>query len=182
MFVCLYVQSECLAQASLNPFSEDNTVCPVPTCGGKLVALKHVYASWKKHTELNNEGFSPFYVPTSTNALTLADPDQILLTHTIMQQTVTHNEPPFKIQFMKNGGEWRDVAFIDQIRIAAVMFDMRNKKCSGHEHRLLHNNQLLILVSFEQGVFKFEIKGMLGEVPQSVESRLIVLDGSFEIA
>jgi hypothetical protein len=177
------MQSEGSAQASLNPFNEDNAICPVPTCGGKLVSLKHVYASWRKNTELNNEGFSPFYVPTSTNPLTLADPNQILLIHTIMQQTVTNNEPPFKIQFMKDDGEWHDIAFIDQIRIAAVMFDMRNKKCSGRklvEHRLLHNNQLIITVSFEQGVFKFDI--YVGEVMQPVESQLIVLDGSFEIA
>jgi hypothetical protein len=167
-------------QASLSPFSQDKPVmCPVPTRGGKLVSLKHVYASWKKSTTvLGVEGLPPFIVPNSTD--TLADPNQISLIRAILKD-VTHIDPPFKIQFKKDGGEWCDVEFTDQIRIAAVMFYMQKNNVKLPEHRLLHNNQLLIMISFEHSVFKFEIKEIIGESIQIIESQLIVLDGSFEI-
>ena len=62
------------------------------------------------------------------------------------------------------------------------MFYIQKNNIKLPEHRLLHNNQLLILVSFEQSVFKFEIKEILGELIRPIQSQLIVLDGSFEIA
>ena len=124
------------------------------------------------------EGLPPFVVPNSTD--TLADPNQILLIRTILKD-VAHNDPPFKIQFKKDGGEWCDIDFTDQLRIAAVMFYMQKNNIKQPEHRLLHNNQLLIVVSFEQSVFKFEIHEIVGKSHHPIESQLVVLDGSFEI-
>jgi hypothetical protein len=111
----------------------------------------------------------------------LADPNQIMLVHTILKEFFPPMiDPPFKIQYKKNSDDqWRDINFIDQIKIAAVMFTMKRKK-SIMEQRLVQNHQLLISIAIEHDMFKFGVKTISNG--ESIPSRLVVTDGTFDFA
>ena len=167
-------------------YEKDKLRCPVPTRGGKLISLSSVYASWKKNgvvKDWTNEAFPPFQAPNYPGLMALADPNQVLLFHTLLTAAFTTNEPPFKIQFKKDGGEWCDVVFTDQIKIAAVIYRTKQGERQGKptEHLIVQNNELFFSVSFVQGVFKFDIKEFIGETMKHIPSRLIVIDATFEI-
>jgi hypothetical protein len=149
--------------------------CPIPTRDGKLVPLKAVYISWKKDGCTLDDEFPPFKVHNDAYAL-LADANQIALVHTILSGFVGSLEPPFKIQF-KKGEDWFDIAFIDQIRIVAVMFGMMWKK-SSKERRIIQSNTLMIMINLNQRLFTF---GMI-TMPDMEETgvRLIMVDESFD--
>jgi hypothetical protein len=153
----------------------DGKGCPIPTSGGRLVSLLTVYKYWKENGIGELDDLPTFKIANST--LSLADAKHIELLHTILSGFISPNEPPFKIQYKKDGDEWRDVALSDQIRIAAIMFSMEKTKQMHLERRLIQNNQLLISVSYTQGGFKLDLNDANGGDMDPVFSRFIVVDG-----
>lgn len=121
-----------------------------------MVLLKNVYNSWKRDG-CTAEELPPFRTKDGAQVL-LADPNQIVLVHGIIQEFFKPIDPPFKLQFKRNNTDhWCDIVFIDQIRIAAVMFNMKSKK-SSMEWRVIQNNQFVISIAIEQDMFRFGMK------------------------
>jgi hypothetical protein len=144
-----------------------------------------VYTSWKKDGVLKLHdavGLLPAFTTPELTTRELAPLDQIQSVHTIMHELFPTMDPPFKIQFKREGGDdWCDIAFSDQVRIAAVMFFMKKTK-STEERRMVHYNRFLIAISLDTDVYKFEITEFDGSKHKVLASRLIVTDGNFDFS
>lgn len=143
----------------------ENPTCPVPTRGGELISLKRVYNSWEIdgiETEADEERLPAFKDPQSSKTLELVSLKLIDLFHLVMNDLRIPNDPPFKLQYKTEPtGEWRDILFSDQIRIASTMFQMKHKQVanSNMENRLVHNNLLLVSIFKDEcNEFKYEIR------------------------
>jgi hypothetical protein len=155
-----------------------------------LVSLKHVYISWRDNgTKSAVEGsFVPsFTMPNTTGIHVLATPNQVTLIHQISIELGLSCEPPFKLQYKREneGDEWLDITLSDQIVIASAMYHLKQNQSSetgkAVEHRLVHNNLMLVKISLEQRVFEFEIKETSHSQPKEIPSRLIVSDPLYEL-
>ena len=193
----IYTDTPHNTQVLINPSESERKVCFVPTCNGRLVSLRDVYTSWKQNgiagALQDHVHFPAFRVHSSSAETTsLMDPRSILLFRTLFSELGILNEPPFKIQVgqeeaVSNQGEeiWTDIIFTDQIRVASVMYSMKHNQRDTNEkmveHRIVQNNRMLMTISLEQSIFSFEIKEMACEPMKLIPSRLVVLDGSFEL-
>jgi hypothetical protein len=162
----------------------EKKLCAVPSRDGVLVLLKHVYTSWCKDGIMemhDSSGLLPPYTTPDHQLRVLAPLDQIQMVHVILNEFFPTMEPPFKIQFKKEGEEWCDIVFSDQVRIASVMFYMKRIK-KKTERRLVHNDQFLIFISLDNNIFKFELVAFDESKQSPTSSRLVVTDGNFDFS
>ena len=174
----------------VDPCEQGMLQCPVPTKIGSLVSLKNVYKSWgneKINYVSDTRPFPPFKPPDSEEILELAEPAMISLINGLLADFGIPNTLPFIAQFKNNadGDKWEDFSFIDQIKIAAVMFQLNHSVPNSnkqHENLLLNNNRFLVSLSITDGKIEIKIMDTTKEPMANIVSRISVEDDSEFIA
>ena len=166
-------------QSSLDRYDRENTTCPVPARGGWLISLKRVYHSWETEgidTDVTEERLPAFKEPETGKSMELVSLDLINLFHLIMHDFGIPNDLPFKLQYKnEDDGEWRDIMFSDQIRIASTMFQMKQNHPTkpSTANRLVHSNMLLVSIIMDEAkAFKYEIRDS-NDLSKTIPSQMI---------
>lgn len=134
---------------------------------------------------MNGAYFPGFVMSDSSTIIELASPSQITLIHKISHELGAPVDPPFKIQYKQGEDDsaWMDIALADQIKIASVMYHMKENQRDGTkvEYLFVENNSLLVQIVLEQQCFKYNVKETIHEEPRDIQSRMIVSDSSCEM-
>ena len=167
-------------------------VCPVPTMIGNLVSLKHVYRSWEKESisKISEARPFPFFRdPHSNDVLALAEPAIVKMINYITADVGILNDTPFIAQFCLNGDIWENFELIDQIKIAAIIFQLKHASSTttttaGNAcmvHQLMNDNKFIVSLSIADSKISFGIKDATKEEPMTVviRSRITVVDDKF---
>jgi hypothetical protein len=171
-------------------------ICPVPTSCGSLISLKHVYSSWKNERisiASDSQPFPLFRKPgTGGEIFTLAEPALIGLVNVMFVDIgIPNDNIPFKIEFQtcgSSGGgsdKWESFTFVDQIRIAAILFQLNHEDAIKNKNgtvvnRVMNNHKILVSLKIADGKVTFEIRDITKTPMEVIPSKISVFDEEFK--
>jgi len=169
-------------------FFLDHVPSPLPVFRGSPSSKESLILSDPTQILLLHSLFSTLGIPNEPPFKLQFKPRQDDTNHAPTTTTIAVNSTSTSEIIMEDSDDqqkWTDIVFTDQVRLASIMYYMKHNQRDANsrmiEHCIVQHSQLLVTISLEQCTYAFEVRETKNEPMEHTPSRLVVMDGSYEL-